>query len=216
MCEYTCQCAFVNGCMSVHKCVITCAHTSDYALQRLQNCLAGVQCRKGSLSFPGLWLCWSCLGPGRPLPKVEKVCWRFRGLEQRPFATCRESPLLVGLWLGAVRPQRYWPWEGRGHVLSTCSCRCFSYCFDLEYFAASALPPLPHLPTGPLLLSMHFVCSLFFRQWSLYTITDLNKTTFPFLCVMNSAPVSAIWSEKCSCFQCCQILCLSKLIKNIL
>ena len=46
VCEYTCQCAFVNGCVSVHKCVIACAHTSDYALQRVQSCLAGVQCRR--------------------------------------------------------------------------------------------------------------------------------------------------------------------------
>ena len=121
-----------------------------------------------------------------------------------------------GALAGAVRPQRYWLWEGRGHVLSTCSCHCSSYRFDLESFAASALPSLPHLPTGPLLLSLHFICSLVFRQWSLHTITDLNKTTVPFLCVMNSAPVSAVWSEKCSCFQCCHILCLSKLIKNIL
>jgi hypothetical protein len=125
-------------------------------------------------------------------------------------------PAPCGALAGAVRPQRCWPWEGRGHVLSTCSCHCSSYRFDLESFAASALPSLPHLPTGPLLLSLHFICSLVFRQCSLHTITDLNKTTAPFLCVMNSAPVSAVWSEKCSCFQCCHSLCLSKLIKNIL
>ena len=71
--------------------------------------------------------------------------------------------------------------------------------------AAAALPPLPHLLTRPLLLSSLctlFICNLFFRQWRFYAITDLNKTAFPFLCVMNSPPVSAVWSEKCSCFQC--------------
>ena len=215
MCEYTCQHAFVNGCVSVHKCVIACVHTSDYVLQRVQSCLAGVQCRTGSWSFPGLWLCWSCLGPGRLLPKVEKVCWSQGPGFRDPSSPAENPRSLWGSGWGCP-PRRCWPWEGRGHVLSTCSCHCSSYSFDLESFAASALPPLPHLPTGPLLLSLHFICSLFFRQWSLHTITDLNKTTVPFLCVMNSAPVSAVWSEKCSCFQCCQILCLSKLIKNIL
>ena len=92
VCEYTCQCAFVNGCVSVHKCVIACAHTSDYALQRVQSCLAGVQCRTGSLSFPGSWLCWSCLGPGRLFPKVDKVCWRFRGPGLRDPSSPAENP----------------------------------------------------------------------------------------------------------------------------
>ena len=110
-------------------------------------------------------------------------------------------PTPPGALTGAVCPQRYWPREGQGHVLSTCSCHCFSYHLILSslllllscFFLISSLGLCCSLCTL-------FICSLFFRQWRFYAITDLNKTAFPFMCVMNSAPVSAVWSEKCSCF----------------
>ena len=62
-------------------------------LQKVLSCLVGVLWGTGILSSPGSQLCWSCLGPGRLLPKVEKVCWRFRGPRLRDPSSSAENPL---------------------------------------------------------------------------------------------------------------------------
>ena len=163
MCEYTCQCAFVNGCVPVHKCVIACAHTSDYALQRVQSCLAGVQCRTGSLSFPGLWLCWSCLGPGRLLPKVEKVCWRFRGPGLRdPSSPAENPPLPLGLWLGLSAPEGI----GCGRGGHTSSARAPATIFLTVLILSSLLLLLSRL----FLISLGLCCSPLYALY-LFTIS---------------------------------------------
>ena len=96
----------MSVCMCECVCVSVYAHMSGCALQKVLSCLVGVLWGTGILSSPGSQLCWSCLGPGMPLPKVEKVCWRFRGPGLRdPSSPAENPPLPLGLWLGLSAPE---------------------------------------------------------------------------------------------------------------
>ena len=83
---------YMSVCMCECVCVSVYAHMSGCALQTVLSCSVGVLWGTGILSSPGSQLCWSCLGPGRPLPKVEKVCWRFRGPGLRDPSSPAENP----------------------------------------------------------------------------------------------------------------------------
>lgn len=140
----------------VHLCVSAYAHMSGCALQKVLSCLVGVPGDGHPVPPQAPSLSWSCLGPGRPLPKVEKVCWRFRGPGPvRPFVTCRESPPPWGLWLGLSTPKDIG--RRRGHI----SARAPATIFLTILILSSLLLLLSHLflisLTVPLLLSMHFI-----------------------------------------------------------
>ena len=174
--------------------------------------------QEGLPVLPGLVALLELPGPWEAASQSGESMLEIQGPRaQRPFVTCRESPLPMGLWLGLSTPKDI----GRGRGGDTSSARAPATIFLTILILSSLLLLLSHLFLISSLclccsLRTLFICSLVFRQWRFCAITDLDKTAFPFLCVMNSAPVHAVWLEKCSCFQCCQILCLSKLIKNIL
>lgn len=88
---------------------------------------------------------------------MEKVCWEIQRPRAETLRHLQESPSLWGSGWG-LSLLRYWPWEGQGHVLSTCSLPLLSYNFDLGTFCWLLLST--HFlisPTGPLLA----LCTLF-------------------------------------------------------
>lgn len=192
-------------------------HMSGCALQKVLSCLVGVLWGTGILSSQASSSVGAAWALGGRFPKWRKYVGDSGARAPETLRHLQRIPSPHGALAGAVHPQR-WPWEGRGHILST---RAPATIFLTILILSSLLLLLSHLFLISSLclccsLCTLFICSLVFRQWRFYAITDLNKTAFPFLCVMNSAPVHAVWLEKCFCFQCCQILCLSKLIKIII
>ena len=154
---------------------------------------------------------------GGRFPKWRKYVGDSGASSRDPLPPAENPLSLWGSGWGLSAPKD----TGRGRGGDTSSARAPATIFLTILILSSLLLLLSHLFLISSLclccsLRTLFICSLVFRQWRFYAITDLDKTAFPFLCVMNSAPVHAVWLEKCSCFQCCQILCLSKLIKNIL
>ena len=153
----------MSVCMCECVCVSVYAHMSGCALQKVLSCLVGVLWGTGILSSPGSQLCWSCLGPGRPLPKVEKVCWRFRGPGLRdPSSPAENPPLPLGLWLGLSAPEGI----GCGRGGHTSSARAPATIFLTGLILSSLLLLLSRL----FLISLGLCCSPVYALY-LFTIS---------------------------------------------
>ena len=108
--------------------------------------------------LPGLAALLELPGPWRLLPKVEKVCWRFKGLGLRdPLPPAENPPSLWGSGWGLSAPKDI----GSGKVGDTSSACVPATAFLTILISSSLLLLLSHLFLISQLSPCYSLCTLF-------------------------------------------------------